>query len=293
MSRQEPVERISLFIDGELSEMDRTEVERLIETDAEWASIHERLCRTSRAVGDFFRDSGAALPDDGKTDAVDRIVRASAASISPEDAKRLRTPRRRPGSMLVAVVLVLAVAAAAWVYLQDDLGHASYVESLNQRVSAVYFEAEVARSGSDKSYRVWLGPDGGLHLFIDGPDGKRHVAMYDGRVWEWRTGGASAQEVDVATAGDVAIAVLILQAWKSFRGVLQEPLGITTVGNDSVSDRLVIQGDETVGLIKIELHEGMPRSVQSGEWAFTSLKTLSLKPEDFTPGGSGVTVAPR
>lgn len=293
MSRQEPVERISLFIDGELSEMDRTEVERLIETDAEWASIHERLCRTSRAVGDFFRASGAALPDDGKTDAVDRIVRASAASISPEDAKRLRTPQRRPGSMLLAVVIVLAVASAAWVYLQNDLSPASYVESLNQRVSAAYFEAEVVRIGSDNTYRVWLGPDGGLHLFIDGSDGKRHVAMYGGRVWEWRTGGVSAQEVDVATAGDVAVAVLILQAWTSFREALQDPFGLELVTADSVPVRLVIQVNEIAELIKVELHERMPRSVRSGDWAFSSLETLSLKSEDFTPGGSGVPVVPR
>ena len=117
--------------------------------------------------------------------------------------------------------------------------------------------------------------------------------MYGGRVWEWRIGGASAQEVDATTAGDVAIAVLVLQAWRSFRGALQEPLDFELISDDSVPVRLVIQGDETIGLIKVELHEGMPRSVRSGEWAFTSLETLSLKPEDFTPGGSGVTVAPR
>ena len=119
------------------------------------------------------------------------------------------------------------------------------------------------------------------------------MAMYGGRVWEWRTGGSSAQEVDVATAGDVAVAVLILQAWRDFRGAIQGSIDFELITDNSAPVRLVIQGDETAGSIKIELQEGMPLSVQSGEWAFSSLKTLSLKPEDFTPGGSGVAVAPR
>ena len=66
MSEQKATERISLYIDGELTAQEREEVARRIEADEEWAEIHERLCRTSRAIGDFFKESNATLPEDGK-----------------------------------------------------------------------------------------------------------------------------------------------------------------------------------------------------------------------------------
>ena len=64
MSEQKATERISLYIDGELTAQEREEVARRIEADEEWAEIHERLCRTSRAIGDFFKESNATLPED-------------------------------------------------------------------------------------------------------------------------------------------------------------------------------------------------------------------------------------
>ena len=293
MSQENAIQLISAYIDGELGPEEGREVELRIRDDAEWAEIHDRLYQTNHTVGDFFRESGASLPDDGKNDAVEKIVRASQASISSSMAERMRAPSRRLGRNLVAGLLVLLAAAVIWLVARGMGESAGPVaEDLSRKLELTFFEAVVARHGgpgsSSKEYRVWLSPIGGLHLFINEDDGEWHIATTGEEVFEWRTSSATAHVVEWGSNDRVRLAQEVLSAWNSFRVAARDPRDARLDSASGSGDVWTLRLSEGAEFVEVRLEKGLPTSVTVSGWRFSKVEPQSLTNADFHPEGSGV-----
>ncbi len=106
----EKPEQLSAYLDGELSESERAEVERLIEADPQARRLLDELGMTSRLVGGLER--GVAPP--GFAEAVQaRLERRALLGDSPQDFEQGRTPAGRwVRRFAVAACLALACTAA-------------------------------------------------------------------------------------------------------------------------------------------------------------------------------------
>ncbi len=129
MSRESAEERISAYLDGELSAAEKAEVERALASDPSLRHLHDELARMRQ----LLQALPQATPAGSLRDSVRAAIGEQVAPAQPEEpTAQLPSPRRGPRHIWRWCAAITVAAAAAlllvfpWVqYAIDPGGHAS------------------------------------------------------------------------------------------------------------------------------------------------------------------------